>query len=149
VLGRFIKIDTDRITKGFVTFARICVEIDLSQGLPNRILIDWIEDDPYTQLVDYENIAFMCRSCQQTWHLQVACPLSPTPFSSPGARKRANGWKDPKNRKSCSNSSSDNKQASQRHLSSSTFYNTIAVSNKYAASNRRPKTPAFGFSTTS
>jgi hypothetical protein len=99
VLGRFIKIDTDRITKGFITFACICVEIDLSQGLPDRILIDWTEDDPYTQMVDYENTAFRCRSCQQTGHLQATCPLSPTPSSSPGARKRANGWKDPKNRK--------------------------------------------------
>jgi hypothetical protein len=110
VLGRFIKIDTDRITKGFVTFARICIEIDLSQGLPDRILIDWTEDDPYTQLVDYENTSFRCHSCQQTGHLQATCPLSPTPFSSPGAQKRANGWQDPKNHKSRSNSSSDNKQ---------------------------------------
>jgi hypothetical protein len=77
-LGRFIKIDTDRITKGFITFARICVEIDLSQGLPDRILIDWDEGDPFTQMVDYENTAFRCRSCQQTGHLQATCPLSPT-----------------------------------------------------------------------
>jgi hypothetical protein len=110
VLGRFIKIDTDQITRGFVTFTRICVEIDLSQGLPDRILIDWTEDDPYTQLVDYENTAFRCRSCQQTGHLQETCPLSPTPSSSLGARKRDNGWQDPKNRKSHSNSSSDNNQ---------------------------------------
>jgi hypothetical protein len=33
-LGRFIKIDTDRIKKGFITFARIYVEIDMNQGLP-------------------------------------------------------------------------------------------------------------------
>jgi hypothetical protein len=63
VLGRFIKIDTYWLTKGFVTFACICVEIDLSQWLPDRILIDCTEDDPYTQLVYYENIAFRCRSC--------------------------------------------------------------------------------------
>jgi len=43
-------------------------------------------------------------------HLQATFPLSPTPFSSLGARKRANGWQDPKNHKNRSNSSSDNKQ---------------------------------------
>jgi hypothetical protein len=99
-LGRFIKLDTDQISKGFITFACICVEIDLSQGLPDRILIDWTEDEPYTQLVDYENTAFRCRSCQQTGHLQATCPLSSAPFSSPRARKRANGWQDPKIAKS-------------------------------------------------
>jgi hypothetical protein len=48
MLGRFIKANTDQISKGFITFARICVEIDLSQGLPNKILIDWTKGDPYT-----------------------------------------------------------------------------------------------------
>jgi hypothetical protein len=43
VLGRFIKTDTNRIAKGFNTFARICIEIDLNQGLLDRILIDWDE----------------------------------------------------------------------------------------------------------
>jgi hypothetical protein len=109
-LGRFIKIDTDRIVKGFITFARICVEIDLSQGLSDRILIDWDEGDPFTQMVDYENTAFRCRSCQQTGHLQATCPLSPIPSSTYGARKRANGWQGPKSHKSRLNPSSDNKQ---------------------------------------
>jgi hypothetical protein len=109
-LGRFIKIDTDRITKGFITFARICVEIDLSQGLPDRILIDWGDGDPFIQMVDYENTAFRCRSCQQTGHLQATCPLSPTPPTTSGARKRANGWQGPKSHKSRPIPSFDNKQ---------------------------------------
>jgi hypothetical protein len=62
-LGKFIKLDTDRISKGFITFTGICIEIDLNQGLPDRILIDWTEDEPYMKLVDYENIAFRCHSC--------------------------------------------------------------------------------------
>jgi hypothetical protein len=91
VLGRFINIDIDWITKGFVTFTRICVEIDLIQGIPDMIIIDWTKDDPYTQLVDYENTSFRCHSCQQTLHLQATFPLSPTPFSSLGAQKMDNG----------------------------------------------------------
>ena len=96
--------------KGFVTFSHICVEIDLIQGIPNRILIDWDENDPYMQMIDYENTTFKCLSCQQTGHLQETCPLSPTPASSHGVRKRANGWNEPKNRKIWSNSSFDNTQ---------------------------------------
>jgi hypothetical protein len=109
-LGRFIKIDTDRIAKGFVTFTCICVEIDLSQGLPDKILIDWGDGDPFIYMVDYENTVFRCRSCQQTGHLQATCPLSPTPPSTSGAQKRVNGWKGPKSHKSCPNPSPDNKQ---------------------------------------
>jgi hypothetical protein len=109
-LGRFIKTDIDRITKGFITFARICVEIDLSQGLPDRILIDWGDGDPFIQMVDYENTAFRCRSYQQTRHLQATCPLSPTPPTTSSARKRANGWQGPKSHKSRPNPSFENKQ---------------------------------------
>jgi hypothetical protein len=69
VLCKFIKIDIDQIPKGFVTFACICVEMDLNQGLLDMILIEWGENDPYIQMVDYENTAFKCRSCQQTGHL--------------------------------------------------------------------------------
>jgi len=47
-LHRFIKVDTDRISKGFITFTCICVEIDLSQGIMDRILIDLTKGDPYT-----------------------------------------------------------------------------------------------------
>jgi hypothetical protein len=109
-LGRFIKIDTDRIVKGFVTFAHICIEIDLSQGIPYRILIDEDEGDPFTQMVYYENTTFRCRSCQQIGHLQATCPLSPIPSSTSGALKRANGWQGPKSHKSRSNPSSHNKK---------------------------------------
>jgi len=91
VLGRFIKIDTNWISKGFITFAHICIEIKLIQGLPDMILIYWTKDDPYTHMVDYDNASFRCCSCQQTRNLQETCHLSPTPSSFPRARKRENG----------------------------------------------------------
>ena len=37
LLGRFIKSDNERKDKGLFTYARICVEIDLSKGLPDRL----------------------------------------------------------------------------------------------------------------
>jgi len=36
-IGRYIKTDTQRLEKRIFTFARICVEVDLNKGLPNRI----------------------------------------------------------------------------------------------------------------
>jgi hypothetical protein len=62
------------------------------------------------QMVNYVKTAFNCHSCQQTGNLQENFPLSPTSFASSTAYKMANGWKDPKNHKIHSNSSSDKKQ---------------------------------------
>jgi hypothetical protein len=55
VFGKFININKDWITKGFVTFLRKCIEINLIQGLLDRILIDWDENDSYMKMINYEN----------------------------------------------------------------------------------------------
>lgn len=49
----FIKVNTERLEKGIVTFAQICVEINLSKGLMDKILIDWSEFI-FFQPMDYE-----------------------------------------------------------------------------------------------
>ena len=68
-MGHFFKINDDRISKGLATFARVCVEMDPSTGLPDRILINWTDDEPYIHLLDYENTSFRCTSCLQPRHL--------------------------------------------------------------------------------
>lgn len=69
-LGKFIKEDTNRLSKGLATFARICVELDLSKGLSDKINITWCMNFFWEQPLDYENTAFRCRSRQQPGHLQ-------------------------------------------------------------------------------
>lgn len=69
---RYIKMDTQRVEDGIYTFARICVEVDVSKGLPNRIILKH-KDRSWMQTIDYENTAFRCRICRQTGHLQNAC----------------------------------------------------------------------------
>lgn len=64
-LGKFLKMDEDRAIRGIFTFARICVEVDLSQGLPNHITLNF-NNSLWTQPLDYENTAFRCRRCMQT-----------------------------------------------------------------------------------
>jgi len=71
-LGRTLKIDTERHIKGIFTFARICVKVDLSQGLPESIILKFNKSQ-WKQPLDYENIAFRCRRCQQIGHLFNAC----------------------------------------------------------------------------
>lgn len=40
-LGKFLKMDDERATRGIFTFARICVEVDLSEGLPDHITLNF------------------------------------------------------------------------------------------------------------
>jgi len=56
-LGKFLKTDEDRTIRGIFTFARICVEVDLSQGLPDHIVLNF-NNTQWIQQLDYENTAF-------------------------------------------------------------------------------------------
>ena len=67
-----LKIDAERHIKGIFTFARICVEVDFSQGLLESIIINF-NNSQWKQSLDYANTAFRCRGCQQTGHLFNAC----------------------------------------------------------------------------
>lgn len=87
-LGRFVKSGTERVSKGLATFAHICVELDLSKGLPDKIFIDWGGPKPHLQLLDFEYIAFQWRSCLQPGHLQEACPTAPVHM----VKRRPHGW---------------------------------------------------------
>ena len=41
LLGTFVKCDSERKEQGLFTYARICVEIDLSKGLPDKIQLKY------------------------------------------------------------------------------------------------------------
>ena len=74
ILGRFIKSDSDRKEQGVFNYAIICVDIDLTKGLPDRIQL---KHEPFNwiQSLDYENTTFRCRFCDLMGHLQDSCPL--------------------------------------------------------------------------
>lgn len=56
-LGKFIKIDLERIEKSLYIFSRTCVEIDCSKGLPYHIQLKH-EKFQWNQELDYENMEF-------------------------------------------------------------------------------------------
>lgn len=91
-LGKFLKIGEDSVSKGIFTFSRICVEVDLSQGLPEHITLNF-NNSLRIQPLDYENTAFRCCICMQTGHLQFNCPLSrKDPKGKKKQQKRPKGW---------------------------------------------------------
>jgi len=92
LLGSFIKSDKERQDKGLFTYARICVEIDLSKGLPDRMHLKH-ESHIWLQRLDYENTAFRCRYCQLTGHLQDTCPFAKKlPKKKKGMRTNRKNW---------------------------------------------------------
>jgi len=91
-LGKFLKIDEGRLTKGIFTFARICVEVDLSQGLPQSIILNF-NNTQWIQSLDYENTTFRCRGCLQIGHLLSACPQARNiPNRNKQQQRRPKGW---------------------------------------------------------
>ena len=89
-LGKLVTIGWDRIQKGLVTYARICMEVDLSVGFPNQITLTW-SSKSWVINIEYENAAFRCRSCQQTGHLQGSCPLA-RPSKKKKPKPRMKRW---------------------------------------------------------
>jgi len=59
----------------YTSYARICVEMDLSGALPDEVILKAFVED-WVQTVDYEHIPFRCRKCHEHGHLFRDCPLS-------------------------------------------------------------------------
>lgn len=91
-LGRFLDTDISRGEKGLYTYARICAEIDISKGLPDKINLK-TGDFHWTQYLDYENTAFRCRNCHLTGHLQSSCPSKPAPTKKATHKQKSKSWK--------------------------------------------------------
>lgn len=91
-LGKFLKIDENRVIREIFTFAKICVEVYLSQGLLDHFTLNY-NNAPRTQPLDYENTTFRCRCCMQIGHLQYPCPLAKKdPKGNKKQQKKPKGW---------------------------------------------------------
>ena len=92
LLGKFLKTDEDRISRGILTFIRICIEVDLSEGLPESINLKF-NNTQWTQPLDYENTTFWWCGCLQIGHLHSTCPKAKqTPKWNKKQQKQPKGW---------------------------------------------------------
>ena len=85
-LGNFIKVSEQTRQRKYISYARICIYLDISRDLPDGIELTW-EDEEWFQEIDYEQIPFRCRRCHEHGHLFQDCPQN----------KRQRGKKDQKN----------------------------------------------------
>jgi len=72
-LGRCITLDFSSLTALARKMGRIMVEIDIHEGLPKVLDIEW-RGRHIKQCLDYQGIPFRCNWCHSTSHLQRHCP---------------------------------------------------------------------------
>jgi len=58
-LGRYVKTSEATRRGKYTSFARICVEMDLSGALPDEVIME-VHDEEWVQTIDYEHIPFIC-----------------------------------------------------------------------------------------
>uniref|UniRef100_A0A0D6R8S9 DUF4283 domain-containing protein n=1 Tax=Araucaria cunninghamii TaxID=56994 RepID=A0A0D6R8S9_ARACU len=81
VVGNVLQIDES----GSSTIARVCVEVDLREGLPSTVNLR-CSGVSVTQELDYDGIPFRCKVCRSTEHQEGSCPRKGTKSS----RKKGN-----------------------------------------------------------
>lgn len=74
-LGCFVKAFEATRRGKYTSFARICVEMDLSRALPDEVILEFF-DEEWVQIIDYEHIPFRCYRSHEHGHLFRDFPLS-------------------------------------------------------------------------
>jgi len=73
-LGHFFKASEPTRRGKYTSFARICVEMDLSGALSDEVILE-VFDEEWVQTIDYEHIPFRYCKCHEHGHLFKDCPL--------------------------------------------------------------------------
>ncbi|GLU21046.1 hypothetical protein SLE2022_372110 [Rubroshorea leprosula] len=89
-IGKPIKVDPTTLLATRGQFARVCVEVDLSQPLPSSVDLD-LEDLPQSLiLVEYEGLHKICFHCGEFGHKMEYCrfknPEKSPPMGNPNAK---------------------------------------------------------------
>ncbi|KAI8527241.1 hypothetical protein RHMOL_Rhmol12G0060300 [Rhododendron molle] len=72
-LGKRLKVDNKTVISARGSYARICVELDLSKPLEPSIAVG-----KFDYMLEYEHIHLICFSCGRVGHRKEACRNSPT-----------------------------------------------------------------------
>jgi hypothetical protein len=59
-LGKYVKTSQATLKGRYTSDARICIEMDVSEALPEAISLEF-RDEEWIQSIDYEKIPFRCR----------------------------------------------------------------------------------------
>ncbi|XP_059076363.1 uncharacterized protein LOC131875739 [Cryptomeria japonica] len=73
LLGKPVGSASQTQDRKIISFARICVEVDLNNPLPDSMEIR-MGSSSWIQQLDYETLPFRCRICHEYGHLHRKCP---------------------------------------------------------------------------
>ena len=81
LLGNLVRASTQTQDHKVISYARICVEVDLTNPLLDSIEIH-LGSSSWIQYLDYETLPFRCRIFHEYGHLLHKCPrFKPAPFN--------------------------------------------------------------------
>jgi hypothetical protein len=80
MIGKPIHCDIPTATMSRLSYARILVEVDLLQELPNAIQVVLPNGTPLSQQVTYESLPRFCKRCWVIGHSANACNRGPSPM---------------------------------------------------------------------
>ena len=89
-LGDFVKISEQTKQAKYISYARLCVYLDISQDLPKAIELTH-DDEDWVQAIDYEQLPFRCRKCHEHDHLFREFPLNNPPKKSAASSDSKDG----------------------------------------------------------
>jgi hypothetical protein len=73
-LGKYVKTLEATLKGRYTSYARICIEMDVSGALPEAISREF-RDEEWIQSIDYDKLPFRCRRCHEHGHLIRECSL--------------------------------------------------------------------------
>lgn len=74
-LGQVLKIDNTTLTKSRLMFARVLVDINISEGFPEELFFSNERDKLIAQPVQYDWIPVWCSKCSQFGHVNKDCRM--------------------------------------------------------------------------
>jgi len=78
ILGNFVKVSEQTRQRRYISYARICIYLDITKDLPGGIDLTW-EDEDWFQAIYYEQIPFKCKQCHEHRELFRDCPHKKNP----------------------------------------------------------------------
>jgi len=74
-LGKYVKTLEATLKGRYTSYARICIEMDVSGALPEAISLEFM-DEEWIQSIEYDHIPFRCRRFHEHGHLIKECMLN-------------------------------------------------------------------------
>ena len=74
-MGKYVKTSEATLKGRYTSYARICIEMDVSGALPEAISLEF-RDEEWIQNIDYEQIPFRFKRFHEHGHLIKECLIT-------------------------------------------------------------------------